>query len=304
MLVCLLLGACKKETKVDAPNFDVVVPKLTHKVGEEVDFNITGNPNTITFYSGERGNGYDFKDKERVYQTSTSLSFIAAKYAGNNTNCATLKYSTNFNGTYDIASVRQATWTDISSRFNIPNINGSSAIFEPSGNSDISSLFPDANTPIYFAWFFTTQANSNRTRFQVQNFQLTGIVENEPDLNTVKYDFASCNFKMIKGEGFLTQDDASTTPRVTATAIIWDGVYATTSFKEGWAVTDPMYKVTEVKLPPDRGVAIKSTLEGALTNYSYKFSKPGTYTVTFVAANTNVYDTKETVKQIQITIEP
>jgi len=300
----LLFVSCKKEIEVKNPSFEVHTSSNTLKVGDVITFNIESNADIITFYSGLRGDDYDFKDTERVYPATTSLSFISAMYAGNNSNCAALKYSTDFNGNYDPASIRQATWTDITDRFHIPGINGSSAVFENSGEKDISDLFPDINTPIYFAWFFTTQANSNRTRFQVQAFQLKGVVANEPDLTSVNYDFASCGFKMVKGEGFLIQDDATTTPRVTASAIIWDGVYATTSFKEGWAVSNPLYAATEVNLGRDYGTAIKSVLDVPLTEHQFKYEVPGTYTVTFVAANKNVYDAKEVVKQIKLNIEP
>lgn len=60
---------------------------------------------------------------------------------GNNPDCAKLMYSTNFNGTYDIASIRQASWTDISDRFHLASTLGTSAVYENSGELDISDLF-------------------------------------------------------------------------------------------------------------------------------------------------------------------
>lgn len=303
-VVLLLFISCKKETEIKTPRFEVTTQSKTYKAGDLVKFDIESDAEIITFYSGVRGNEYAFKDQERVYPTTTSLSFLSAMYAGNNNGCAALKYSTDFNGNYDPASIREATWHDISDRFFIPGIDGNLARFQESGEKDISDLFPDVNTPIYFAWFFTTQANSNRTRFQVQNFQLKGVVATAPDLTAVKYDFASCGFKMVKGEGFLVQDDASTTPRVTSTAIIWDGVYATTSFKEGWAISSPLYAVTEVNLGSDHGIAIKSSFDIPITYHYFRYDTPGTYTVTFVAANKNIYNAKEVVKQIKLNIEP
>lgn len=302
--VCFLFFiSCKKETDIKVPHFEAHTSSNTYKVGDIIQFDVESNADVITFYSGQRGDDYAFKDAERVYPATTSLSFLSAMYAGNNGNCAVLKYSTNFNGIKEPESIRQAHWDPVQG-FHIPGINGSSAVFENSGEQNITHLFPDANTPIYFAWFFTTNENSNRTRFQVQNFELKGVVADEPDLTAVKYDFASCGFQMVKGEGFLIQDHKDTTPRVTATAIIWDGVYATTSFKEGWAVSNPLYNVTEINLGRDYGTAIKSALEVPLTVHQVRYDTPGTYTATFVAANTTVYGTKEVVKQIELIIEP
>ncbi|MET0393233.1 MAG: DUF5017 domain-containing protein, partial [Chitinophagaceae bacterium] len=284
--ISLCIGSCKKEETAAEPDFDVAAGATAIHVGDTVRFSITGNPDIITFYSGLPGSDYDFIDKDRVYPATQSLSFISAKYAGNNADCASLKYSTDFNGVYDLASVRAATWTDISNMVHIPAINGSSAIFENSGEADIAGIFPSgAGKPVYFAWYFTTAANSSRTRFQIQQFQIKGNVPADPSLSGVRYDFGAFNFQMLPGEGFLTQSDPATLPRVTATAIIWDGVYANTSFKEGYAVSKPIYSFTELNLGHDKGTAIKSAYDPALKEYNFRYDKPGNYTVTFAGAN-------------------
>ena len=300
----LFLVACQKETTVEAPVFDVTVSLSTIKAGDSVEFTLSGNPDIMTFYSGEAGSDYAFKDKERIYGATTSLSFQSAKYAGDNDDCAALKYSTDFSGVYEPDAIRQATWIDISERFNIPDINGTSAVMEASGERDITDLFPDADTPIYFGWFFTTNENSGRTRFQVRDFEVIGVVAENPELSAAKYNFVSSGFTMVKGEGFQIQDHPTTTPRVTETAIIWDGVFATTSFKEGWAVSLPIYGASQINLGSDYGTPIKALIDPPLTAHSFTYEKPGTYTATFVATNASVYEVKENTKQITIIVTP
>jgi hypothetical protein len=60
----LLLLACNKK-EVLAPDFNVTIAqgKTTFKVGEQIDFTFSGNPNYITFYSGEAGRIYEFRDR-------------------------------------------------------------------------------------------------------------------------------------------------------------------------------------------------------------------------------------------------
>jgi len=304
LLMLPLLISCEKDTEVLDPDFDVSINKTTYKAGDTVYFKFSGNPDVIIFYSGERGSDYDFKNEERIYDSKASLSFQSAKYAGNNPDLVALKYSSNFSGVYEPAAIRQATWVDITNRFHIPPINGTSAVFEPSGEQDISDIFPDSQTPIYFAWFFTTAENSNRTRFQITNFEVKGVVLEDPTLSGVKYDQAMAGFQMIKGEGFDIQDHATTTPRVTATAIIWDGVFANTSFKEGWAVSLPIYAPDRINLGRDHGLGIKSVVDAPLKEYSMIYENPGTYKVVFVASNVSVYGRKDLIKELEITVEP
>ncbi|NGF55247.1 DUF5017 domain-containing protein [Parapedobacter sp. SGR-10] len=306
VLLCItsMWCSCEKGVVPDAPEFDAHVASSIYKVGDSIIFNLEGNPDVITFYSGENGAAYAFRDQERVYEATTGLSFYSAMYAGNNPDCAALKYSIDYNGEYTPEAIRQATWVDITDRFHIPTINGTSAVLEPSGEKDISDIFPDENTPVYFAWFFTTAENSDRTRFQIREFEVRGIVADDPGLSGVTYDFLSCGFQMIKGEGFAIQDDETTTPRVTEAMILWDGIFKTTAFKEGWAVSLPIYPTNKVNLGRDYGVGIKSALDARLLSHGYVYRKPGNYRVTFVAAGVNAYGKSEVVKHIDITVIP
>ncbi|MFA4868623.1 MAG: DUF5017 domain-containing protein [Pedobacter sp.] len=306
ILILGIIGfsACKKEQEVSNPDFQVSSKKLTYKAGDTVVFNLSGDPDILSFYSGERTSDYDFLKEDLVFSATTALSFRTTKYAGNNPDCATLKYSTDFNGTYDIASIRQANWIDISDRFHLASTLGTSAVYENSGEQDISDLFPAADKPIHFAWFFTTKQNSSRTRYQVERFEIRGLVENEEDLSGVKYNFVNCAFKMVEGEGFLIQNSTAQYPRVTSTYIYWDGVFANTSFKEGWAVSAPIYSAEKINLGPAIATGIKGVSDIPLTSYSYAYKKPGKYKVVFVAANANIYERKEVVKELEITIEP
>lgn len=302
LCLVLLCFSCKKEYAVKEPNLAITVEKNTFKVGDTIRFNFDGEADFISFYSGKIGSDYDFHAKDRVYEANTVLSFRSAKYAGANPDCCTLKYSTDFNGTYDRASIRSATWTDISDRFFIPGIVGTAATFSDSGVKDIADLFPATNKPIYFGWFFKTAANSQRTQFQVAEFKIQGIVLQNPALSGVKYDFVDFNFKMVLGEGF--DGVTASLPNVNATRMLWTGVFNNDTFKEGWAVSGPINKSSQVNLGLDKPVVIKIVSDPESASYRYVYDEPGEYTATFVVANSSVYGRKEVVKQLKFTITP
>lgn len=299
--VVSLFFCCAKEYEIKEPTLKITVDKNNFKVGDTVRFNFDGEADFISFYSGETSSDYKFHDQERVYKSNTVLTFRSAKYAGNNADCCALKYSTDFNGTYDRASIRAATWTDITSRFFIPGIVGTSATFSNSGESEISDLFPADGKPVYFGWFFKTNANSSRTQFQVAEFKIQGVVTEDPSLSGTKYDFVDFNYKMVLGEGF--DGLTASLPNINATRILWTGVFTNDTFKEGWAVSAAINNAGEVNLGLDKPLPIKIVSDPESSSYQYIYKAPGEYMATFVVANSSVYGRKETVKQIKITVE-
>jgi hypothetical protein len=54
LIVVFIFISCAKE-KVATPSLEVATASLTYKAGDTVTFNFTGNPDNITFYSGEPG---------------------------------------------------------------------------------------------------------------------------------------------------------------------------------------------------------------------------------------------------------
>lgn len=58
----LVITACNKNGVV-APNFNVTTDKTTFQANTDVNFLFTGNPDYITFYSGETGHVYEFRDR-------------------------------------------------------------------------------------------------------------------------------------------------------------------------------------------------------------------------------------------------
>ena len=66
-LTALAVSGCRKEfEKVEDVDFSVRTSAPVYKVGEPVVFRMSGKPDFITFYSGEVGNDYAYKDTDRI----------------------------------------------------------------------------------------------------------------------------------------------------------------------------------------------------------------------------------------------
>lgn len=305
LIIAVFFVSCEKEYEVKNPSLIINLGKQTYKVGDTITFDFDGDADFITFYSGTKLNDYQFAHKERVYDAEMLLSFKFAKYAGANANVAQLKYSTNYDGAGTIEAVQAATWTDFPpGAFNYPTAIGtSSADAVNSGNYNINSLFIDDNTPVSFCWFFNTPAATNRTQAYIEGFKVFGNVTSDPSLSGDIYTFGDMGFKMLYDPNQFS-DSGTTLPNVNASRILWTGLYQNTIAKIGYAVTVPILRKNTVNLGIDKPIVVKSVADPESSSYRYVYTEPGTYKATFVIANSSVYGRKETVKQIDITVEP
>ena len=58
-----MLASCEKELEPKPISFDVTTAGKTYHAGDTVFFTLSGNPDIITFYSGQPGTDYAFKDR-------------------------------------------------------------------------------------------------------------------------------------------------------------------------------------------------------------------------------------------------
>lgn len=74
IMVTMFLTGCNPDN-VDNVTFDVSIADCTNQIhtGREVTFLFEGNPDYITFYSGENGNSYANKDRTTVTLNSLTL---------------------------------------------------------------------------------------------------------------------------------------------------------------------------------------------------------------------------------------
>lgn len=292
MLLTCLLAACEKQN-VNTPDFDVSVQRLSYKVNDTVNFNISGRPDFITFYSGEDGNNYDYISRTEAEGTSF-FSFSSKTTSGTvpkQPGTLKLQYSTDFTGVYDAENIDKADWKDITNRA----ILTAGVVTTPSGSIDISDLRPEKN--IYFAFKYIAEKSPTLVQptWTITNF----IVDNySPD--GVKMPLVT----NINGGGWVSVGvlNAINTP-----AIKWTVSSGGFVLNQGAVNADPVEqwviskRINLSSVLPDKGVSIK-TLNSDLESHPHIYTKAGTYKVVFIAKNSNIYGEKEVIKQIVIEV--
>lgn len=294
LLALLVLLACRKDA-VKAPQFEVTTEKTAYKVGDSVVFRFKGTPDIITFYSGEAGKEYQYKDRTEVEGGVTELEFTSRVLYGSQENNLRVLASTNFTGAYDVAGIAAATWVPINDRFTLPTAPaGGLSANTPSGKANMSDLVVKGK-PIYFAYQYVGEpspgpATTQRT-WRIVSWSLTNKFA----------DGTVSTLATLANAGWLSVDVENAANKWTVAAdMIQLAPMGTLLRTEDWIITKPIY-VTRVS--PDKGTAIKDYSQRK-ENFTYIFQKPGTYKVTFVAANATAFDQKELVKEVQITVMP
>ncbi len=299
-LLLLAVTACDKQIEL-APgldDFQVHTASNTYKVGEEVVFNLSGDPNLITFYSGEQYHDYAYKDGRTVVVNNTLLSFTSANpsAAGAQPRQFSVWVSTDFNGNYtDFSHVSAATWTEITNRFTY----ATSGTFVQSGQKDLSDLLV-AGKPTYIAFRYVTRpqkTNGAVRSFLVQTFSLTAETSGQPVTIT---DQTNAGFRIVEQN----PETAPSRSAITATRVTLLGTLFTDAHDpatETWAISKG-FDTGNIDMGPDLPVAIKGNENPRLDEHRYVYTEPGTYRVVFVATNANVNDSKQVIRELDVTI--
>jgi len=302
--------------EVVQPDFDVNVEKTVYQIGEPIEFKFTGSPDNIQFYSGTNTNNYDFKDNHRIIDVSdagATLSFtsqILGTSINVQNNQVSVWVSHDYNGKDTFEDIQNATWTDITDNF-ILATNNTTAV--SSGIMDFSDYIgTERNTYIAFKYVTKPQADNGVARqWSITNFSLksdktlgsrdifitnqeySGFrIINQYPLEAPSLSNVTSTILTLYGNRFLSPTDDGYNPNNP-----WNDVQT-----ETWAVSKPLKKGS-VDLGKDWAVSIKRINTDFMESYIYTYDEPGVYTATFVASNSNINETKSTVRKVTLTIQ-
>jgi hypothetical protein len=293
-LLLPVMVACQK-SEPEKPTFNVSTVKQTYKVGDTVVFSISGYADLISFYSGEPGKEYRFKDRIESEDSKLKLKIATRSLYGSQTNNLTLWYSTDFNDDYTIDGLKSATWKDITNRVKLsPYTGGGAGDIVYDDEVDISDL-PVSNTPIYFAWKYegwasATAALGGKT-WRIHAF----------DVYNVTADGRRTDVASAKSPKWLAIDVVNPVNTWTFSNAAPFMVFAPNSTllpSEDWAVSSALLPNAT---KPDVGLGIKDYLK-PMNDYRYAFKNEGNYTITFVAKNVNNHGDETIIKTLNITI--
>lgn len=288
--VLMIFISCAKRDVVKAPDdFDVSVSKQNYKVGDTVSFNFSGTPDNIVFWSGASGNRYDNRTRTEVKGNSLVLDFKSFSQMGTvDQSNIKLLVSNNFSGVYNAASVRSATWTDITGRATW----SSGADQTPSGSIALTE-FAEGNKSVVIAFRYVTtvvKPVTTQNRWVIRSFDLNSINQ-AGQVNSL------LNMSTAGWSAFSFSGD-STNWTISASQLI--SMRNTTELDDDWVLTR---QVSPNAVSPDRGVAIKN-ITGKMPDFKTAYAEPGTYKVVFEATNAGITETKKVLRELTLTIEP
>lgn len=284
LVFCLAFAGCDKY-QLDEPEFSVSVEKQTYKVGETVKFNFVGKPDNITFFSGEIGKTYEFRDRTSL-SGKAELQFTSFRQ-NNKPNTLKFLYSTDFVGVVDSVNITKATWVDITSRVTL----SSGVDNTPSGLVDVTDL-QALNKPVYFVFRYTDVTSTTaQATWTLRDFVVRNTVNNRAFEILNLADAGWGRFSMINKTNIWT---------VTSTGLRFTGGAANTPNNDAWVIARPANLSFVTK---DVGEGIKD-INLNLPSYNHIYNTPGSYKVTFLAQNANIEGSKMITKELTLTITP
>lgn len=288
-LTVMGLSSCVKE-EIDPPTFEVSTAATSYKVGEAVKFDIKGNADIVTFWSGEDGFNYDNKERTVLTGGKIEMSFTSRVEFGRQERNLQVYLSNDFSGGYNPTEIEKAKWIDITDRFTYAT---STTVF-PSGVKDISDLLQPSK-PFYIGFKYDGQpvvGNNTQRTWTVNALSITNTFPGNKVVQLLNQATA----------GYLFIDILNPTNfwNFNGSALIFRPSSATTESLD-WAITAP---VIADRTNPDVGLGIKSFADNTLTSYEYVYNSPGTYKVVFVVSNATVKGQEKSVKELTITINP
>lgn len=297
-LLALLFAGCNKKEAIHL-DFNASSPKTTYRVNDTVTFNLNGNPDQLTFYSGEVGHKYVYRERLFAESDHITLTFASNKRYGTldtQPNSMRLLASQEFNGDYSVQVLDESEWVDISEAFAFSPIVGNDD-YTSSGEVNLLTLADiglsiDKAKPIYFAFVYQGITGTTQPRWWFNQFDINIIATDGQVLPGTH--IGSAGWRSIK---------LGTSPVdwvIEDGRIRYQGGNAQIASNDVWIVSSAL-NLTAVQ--PDAGVALKN-MSTRMDAYSHVYTTPGTYTVTFVASNQNVYGGDKVIKEVEITITP
>ena len=303
LVAVVALAACANPfDRVDNPEFEVFLDNATVYVDEPVNFRFQGNADIISFWSGEQGNDYTYRETDRVYAGTGSLSFGTAFMNGQqwknqastdvDTKLLTFWWSDDFNGNYSEEGIAAAHWHDATSLFTFASTRVDDARnlanATPSGSVPLSNILPAASEgPFWFAFRYHLKpivdaATDSRSRAVVSGFAINSVNESL-HVNEAVVTHTSAGWSIVN-MGY-TDADKDYMPENSASYLYFNASTSNTAERWSWAVSKAYKPDFNINLGCDYAVGIKAYSDSPMKGYTHTYSAPGDYDVVFESRN-------------------
>ncbi|MBC9911761.1 DUF5017 domain-containing protein [Chitinophaga varians] len=287
LMIITAFCACAKE-KVTTPTLEVMTAGTTFKAGDTVAFAFQGNPDNITFYSGEPGRQYEYRHRTTA-DNDLQIDFSTLVQFGKIYPNLQLMVSNDFTGIVDMEHVKAATWKDLSAKAVFSNGQDNT----PSGVISLKEFADSSRHPLVYIAFRYTDTNKpeGQNRWVVRTFNANSVSADK--VATPLATMATAGWKAVD-----FRNPAFGWTITSAQLLMPNG--KNTDDNEDWVISKG-FDPTAVK--PDQGVALKN-ISTTLQVYKYVFTRPGTYRVVFEASAVRYNGEKRIARALTLTITP
>jgi Domain of unknown function (DUF5017) len=281
----ILFTACKK-FNVDTPTLEVELSKVNYKVGDTVVFNLSGNANEITFYSGEQRFKYENRNRTKA-EGIPSFKFLSTQAKIGQLNTLQVLVSSNI-ASLDSTGVTNATWVDITNRA-VLSVGANDVA---SGTIDLSDFLAQGK-PICIAYKYNATTGTEQPSWTIKSFEINSLLTDGSIYNLALH--TNADWASISLQNTVARWGAF------STNLFISGGIATAESNLDYVVSKALFLD---QVTPDLGIGIKDLGGNVLKTYSYVYKKAGTYKLTFVGINQTPDNRKEVIKEFTITVSP
>lgn len=299
----------------DQVNFDGET--ITVKKGTPVEFHFKGDPDFLTFFSGEAGKEYKYKDRTQVDINeikSSNLSFQVVLQYGNPANILSMYIAEDFPGLYtnsfleDSVLVEKHAWKELIPQAQLPQT--------LEAKSYTVDMKPYLGKRIAIAICYRGQDQSTaQSKFTFKDMQITNTMSNDSETTLEAASFGLTPINMqhrhnLSDQKKLTSNRAygsapKGSPNISG---IWNlldmknfFIHSSnkgTELKYSWLVSNLL---VANGCTPDKGTGLKNITQ-SLDSYNYTYAEPGTYTASFVAKNSNQKEESTVVREYKVVV--
>jgi hypothetical protein len=300
---------CEKDLPSGDPDFEIKVEKTNLTVRDTARFAFTGNPDILTFYSGEPGSRYAYKGRTEAEGTPL-LSFSTVRANGSQPGSLRLLVSQDFTGVIKAdtistkTNISSATWTDITSRATLST--GATASVA-SGAINLAD-FSEKNRPVFIALKYSALSGSIQSKWTISNFSLKNTLADGTSYEIANMNTSTTAYTVYGVNTFSPGFAAYTLQNkynwnVSNTSLVITGATTATAADaaaEAWVLIGP---VNLKKVVPDIGKAVKNpTVKLNELVFRYQYSTPGTYKASFEGSTNSIDNSASGVKSLEIVV--
>lgn len=309
--LALLNYSCENELAVDAPKFNIngyTVTKIDEGHGDtirRVTFDISENANIISFFSGQYGSEFKYKDGKVDNLRTLDFNFETSCGYGEQAPLSQFSVlaSPDFSGSIHIDSVQKAQWIDITHLFDFSKLTNQNKNYEPNGIAHLASLLKEhSNLHLAFKYKTPNQfTNGIYAAIRIQNWQLLAESEmfgqsilpvewsllEHGNVRAGRNSLSASTITLRGNHG----DFNSTNPQV----ISW-----LEDETEAWVISKQINYTTD--LGRDTPIPVKAFGDPSLNNFTFDYKEAGNYHVVFLANNSTIQGQEKIIKEMIIQV--